>query len=119
MVQDLFFKKTMKSRVLEFCREKGYTSSVDLEILKDKIRHTEGNVDGLLRIHREARGLVKTEYRDGVLITINPNGVLHRLSKEEKIMRGFDKRFATYEWVGEKKPMRWTNIPVTPVTRRG
>lgn len=117
---DLFIKKTMRQRVLEFCREKGFTSSVDLEILKDKIRHTEGNVDGLLRIHREARGLVKTEYRDGVLVEINPNGVLHRLSDNEKDFRGFSRKFAVYEWLGEtKKPMRWTSIPVTQVMRRG
>jgi len=108
---DLFTKKTMRQRVLEFCRKQGFTTSIDLETLKDDIRRTEGNIDGIMRIHREARGLVKTEYRDGVLTTINPNGVLHRLSKEEKIMRNFDKRFATYEWIG-KRPMRWTNNPV-------
>jgi hypothetical protein len=116
---DLFIKKTMNQRVKEFCQEKGFTTSIDLENLKDRIRHTEGNIPGVMRIHREARDLVKTEYKNGVLITINPDGVLHRLSRKEKIFRGFDRRFATYEYIGEKKkrPIRWTNLPVTPMAR--
>lgn len=99
---DLFVKKTMRQRVKEFCQDKGFVTSIDLENLKDKIRHTEGNVKGLLRIHREARQLAE-------------DGLLRRLDKKEKLFRGFkNSEIAVYEWVG-KKPMRWTNLPVTPI----
>uniref|UniRef100_A0A6M3LBD3 Uncharacterized protein n=1 Tax=viral metagenome TaxID=1070528 RepID=A0A6M3LBD3_9ZZZZ len=98
-MNDLFTHKTMKERVKDFCRENGFTTSIDLQNLMDKIKREEGIVPGLLRIHREARDLVKTEYRNGVLMIINPEGVLHRLSRDEKIFRGFDKRFAVYWWI--------------------
>jgi hypothetical protein len=104
MTQDLFVEpKTMRERVKEYCQKKHFVTSIDLANFKDEIRRTEGIVPGLLRIEREARQLVKTEYRNDVLCTINPNGVLHRLSSREKIFRGFDKRFAVYEYQGGPK----------------
>jgi len=87
MVTDLFVApRTMRERVKEFCRQKGYVTSIDLDNFKDHIRHTEGNIPGVMRIHREARQLAE-------------DGILRRLSDEEKIFRGFKKKFAVYEFV--------------------
>lgn len=84
---DLFEHKTMRQRVLDFCKQKGFVSRIDLEDLKDKIRHNEGNIKGVLRIDREARQLAE-------------DGVLRRLDKNEKILRGFRNwKIAVYEYV--------------------
>ena len=83
---DLFRKPTMRERVLEFCKEKGYTTSIDLQNLMDNIKHEEGIVPGLLRIHREARQL-------------SQDGILKRLDAQEKDFRGFNKKFAVYEFI--------------------
>jgi len=87
MTTDLFTKPTMKSRVKEFCKSNGYTTSCDLENFKDHIKRTEGFVKGYLRIHREARQLTTDK-------------VLRRLDDKEKLFRGFDKKIAVYQWVG-------------------
>ena len=111
MVQDLFTKpKSMCDRVLNYCRQqKGFITSIDIENLKDHIRRTEGNVPGIMRIHREFRALAKTDE--------NPKGVMRRLNRQEKLFRGFkNPDIAIYEWIGDKKPMRWTNLPVTPMS---
>ena len=99
---DLFKTLTMRDRVLAFIKDKHYASSIDLDNFKSYIQKTEGNVPGILRIHREARNLVRTEYKNGVLITINIDGVLHRLSKEEKIFRfNVNPKIAVYQYVGK------------------
>ena len=108
MTQNLFSHKTMHDRVFEYCqRKQGFINSVDIEELKEHIKRTEGNVDGILRIHREFRALVKSD--------TNPNGVMRRLELKEKKFRGFkNPNLAIYEWIG-KKPIRWTDLPVTRV----
>ena len=88
---DLFpVKQTIKQRITGLAERKGFINSVDIENLKDDIRHKEGNVKGLLRIHRTARDLAKS-------------GVLRRLEPEEKTFRGFpNPTLATFEFVGVK-----------------
>lgn len=89
---DLFAKpKTMKQRVIEFARQRQIFDSRDLEDFKEEVRRTEGNVPGLLRIHREARGLCSG---------LNP--ALRRWTDNEKIRVGRDKRFAAYEYIGDR-----------------
>ena len=93
-MNDLFLKPlTMRQRVIDYCKQKGFVTSVDIENLKDHIRRTEGNVSGLLRIHREWRALAKSD--------TNPNGLMRRLDDREKVFRGFkNTKIATYEWTG-------------------
>jgi len=87
----------MRQRVIDYCKVKIYVSSIDIENLKDHIRRTEGNVKGLLRIHREWRALARTEE--------NPKGVMRRLDRREKIFRGFkNPDLAIYEFIGEPTP---------------
>jgi len=89
MQTDLFAKpKSMRERILEFAKQKGFITSIDLDNLPDEIKQTEGNIRGILRIPKEARDLVK-------------EGLLRRLDDDEKIFRGFDKRFATYEYIAK------------------
>jgi len=84
---DFFTKpKSMKQRVLEFAKMKGFINSVDLEQFSEQIRHKEGVVKGLLRIHREARQLAE-------------DGRLRRLDDKEKTFRGMRVKYATYEFV--------------------
>ena len=83
----------MEQRIRVFAQSKGFFSTVDLENFKDEIKAKEGIIKGLLRIQRTARGMAEK----GVFI--------RRLDKEEKILRGFDKRYATYEYVGNE-PMQ-------------
>ena len=84
---DLFSKpKSMREKVLNLCKEKGFVTSIDLAEFAEDIRHREGIVKGLLRIHREARELAQDK-------------VIRRLDKEEKIFRGFSPKFAVYEFI--------------------
>jgi hypothetical protein len=87
---DLFKNPTMKERVKDFCSSMEFTSSIDLQNLMDRIKRDEGIVPGLLRIHREARQLCQ-------------EGVLRRLTKEEKVFRfsRLKPSIAVYEWVGK------------------
>ena len=85
MQTDLFVKKSMKDRVTDYCRQKGFITSVDLEDFKEELKY----LPGYLRIHRTARELAQ-------------EGILRRLDTQEKIFRGFDKQYAVYEWVGNE-----------------
>ena len=90
MVTDLFNKpKTMEQRILEFAREKGYFSTIDLENFKDAIKAKEGIVKGLMRVQRTCRQLAEKK-------------VLRRLDSQEKVSRGFAKRYATFCYRGDK-----------------
>ena len=81
---DLFSKpKSMRERVLNLCKQKGFVTSIDLEEFAEDIRHREGIVKGLLRIHREARDLAQDK-------------VIRRLDKDEKLLRGFSTKYAVY-----------------------
>ena len=85
--QDLFAKpKSMRERVLNLCKKKGFVTSIDLEEFAEEVKHREGIVKGLLRIHREARGLAQDK-------------VIRRLDKKEKKFRNFNPKFAVYEYV--------------------
>ena len=77
----------MRERVLGFCKQRGTVSRIDLEIFKDDIKANEGIVKGLLRIDREARQLAE-------------EGILRRLTREEKILKGYNKKFAVYAYNG-------------------
>ena len=89
-MSDLFNKPlTMRERVANFAKEKHYINSIDLQNLMDKIKHEEGIVPGLLRIHREARQLCQ-------------DNILRRLDSEEKAFRfaRLKPSIAVYEWMG-------------------
>lgn len=80
---------TMRERVYNFCKRNKRVSSADLDNFHDLLKRTEGNVKGLLRIHREARQL-------------SQDGLLRRLEPMEKGMLGYDSKLAVYEFVGDK-----------------
>ena len=82
--------KTMKERILRFAKHKGFITSKDLDDFHDYLKTHKGHVKGLLRIHREAKDLASL-------------GKLRRLDDKEKLFRGMEKRFATYEYVKKEE----------------